>query len=146
MADIFRLKETCGSISDSEGKPFFESCLYSSCFGGKDTCRKVGCLHRAVSKEFVTDINRWQDRDKLRELKNDWWFWCLVCMRAKSLQLRLTLCDPMECTFPGSSVHGILQARMLECVCMSSSKRSSRPRDQTRVSYVSCIGRWVLYC
>ena len=66
-----------------------------------------------------------------------------MCMHAKSLQLYLTLCDSKNCN-PGSSVHGILQARILEWVVMPSSKGSSRPRDQTHVSYVS-IGRRVLY-
>ena len=46
---------------------------------------------------------------------------------------------------PGSSVHGILQARILEWVAMPSSRGSSQPRDRTSISYVSCIGRWVLY-
>ena len=45
----------------------------------------------------------------------------------------------------GSSVHGILQARILEAVAMPSSRASSQPRDWTRVSYVSCISRRVLY-
>ena len=45
-----------------------------------------------------------------------------------------TLCDPMDCSMPGSSVHGILQARILELVAMPSSRGSSQPRDQTRVS------------
>ena len=39
----------------------------------------------------------------------------------------------------------ILQARMLEWVAMPSSRGSSQPRDRTRVSYVSCLGRWALY-
>ena len=42
----------------------------------------------------------------------------------------LTLCDPMDCNPPGSSVHGILQARILELVAMPSSKGSSQPRDR----------------
>ena len=42
---------------------------------------------------------------------------------------------------PGSSVHGVLQARILEQVAISFSRGSSKPTDQTRVSYVSCIGR-----
>ena len=50
------------------------------------------------------------------------------------LQLCLTLCDPMDCSPPGSSVHGILQARILEWVAMPSSRGSSQPRDQTCVS------------
>ena len=58
---------------------------------------------------------------------------------------RVQLCDPRHCSPPGSSVYGILQARILEWVAISSSRRSSQPKDQTRVSYVSCIGRWVLY-
>ena len=60
-------------------------------------------------------------------------------------QSRLTLHDPMDCNPPGSSVHGILQARILEWVAMPSSRESSQSRDQTRVSYVSCIGRLVLH-
>ena len=48
-----------------------------------------------------------------------------LCMRVKSLQSCLTLCDPMDCSLPGSSVDGILQARMLEWVAMPSSRRSS---------------------
>ena len=51
----------------------------------------------------------------------------------------------MDCSPPGSSVHGILQARIPEWVAMLSSRRSSWPRDWTCVSYVSCIGRQVLY-
>ena len=54
------------------------------------------------------------------------------------------LCDPMDCSPPDSSVHGILQARLLEWVAMPSSRGSSRLRDQTCVSHVSCAGRWVL--
>ena len=40
-----------------------------------------------------------------------------------------TLCNPMDCSPPGSSVHGILQARILEWVAMPSSRGSSQPRD-----------------
>ena len=55
------------------------------------------------------------------------------CMRAKSLQSCLTLCDPMGCSPPGSSVHGILQARILEWVAVLSSRGSSQSRNRTRV-------------
>ena len=44
--------------------------------------------------------------------------------------------DPMDCSPPGSSVHGISQARMLEWVAISVSRRSSQPRDQTHISWV----------
>ena len=50
-------------------------------------------------------------------------------MLAKSLQLCPTLCDPMNCSPPGSSVHEILQARILEWVAMPCSRESSPPKD-----------------
>ena len=88
-----------------------------------------------------------------------------VCVLAKLLQSCLTLCNPMDRSLPDSSVHGILQARILERVAMPSSRGSSPPLmspalagkfcqslmslalagEQTRISYVSCIGRQVLY-
>ena len=52
-----------------------------------------------------------------------------LCVLAKLLQSFLTLCDPMDCSPPGSSVHGILQPRILEWVAMPSSRASSQPRD-----------------
>ena len=61
------------------------------------------------------------------------------------LQSCLTLCDPTDSSRSGSSVHGILQASIVEWVAMSSSRGSSQPRDQNCVSYVSCIGRQVPY-
>ena len=48
-----------------------------------------------------------------------------------------TLCDPMDCSLSGSSVHGIFQARVLEWVAISFSKGSSRPRDWTQVSRIA---------
>ena len=47
-----------------------------------------------------------------------------------------TLCDPMDCSLPGFSVHGIFQARVLEWVVISFSRGSSRPRDRTQVSRI----------
>ena len=55
------------------------------------------------------------------------------------------LCDPMDDSLSGSSVPGILQTRILEWVAISSSRRFSQLRDETQVSYVSCIGRQILY-
>ena len=69
----------------------------------------------------------------------------ITVVLAKLLQLCPTLCDPIDCSLPGSSVHGIFQARILEWVVMPSSRVSSQPRDGTSVSYVSCMGRSVLY-
>ena len=52
-------------------------------------------------------------------------------------QLCPTLCDPMNYSCPGSSVHGILWARILEWVAMLFSRAPSRPRDQSQVSYIA---------
>ena len=59
--------------------------------------------------------------------------------RVKLLQSCPTLCDPIDCSLPGSSVHGILQARILQWVAMPSSRGFSRPRDRTHVSCGSYI-------
>ena len=58
------------------------------------------------------------------------------------LSLVRLFCDPMDCSLPGSSVHGIYQARILERVAISFSRGFSRPRGWT---CVSCNGRWILY-
>ena len=50
-----------------------------------------------------------------------------------------TLCDHMDCSLPGSSVHEIFQARVLKWVAISFSRGSSQPRDQTCVSRISCV-------
>ena len=63
-----------------------------------------------------------------------------ACVCAKLLQSWPTLCDPVDCSLPGPSVHGILQERILEWVTMPLFRGSSQPRDQTCMSYVSCIG------
>ena len=69
-----------------------------------------------------------------------WDFYCtafpiktdsVLCLVAQSC---LTLCDPVNCSPPGSSVHGVLQVRILEWAAMPSSRESSQPRDRTQVS------------
>ena len=60
-----------------------------------------------------------------------------VC--AKLLQSYLTLCDPMDCNLPKSSVHGTLQARILGRVAMPFTRGSSQPRDRTQISCSFCI-------
>ena len=52
-----------------------------------------------------------------------------------------TVCDPVDYSPPGSSVHGVLRTRILGWIAISSSRRSSRPRDQICVSWGSCIGQ-----
>ena len=60
-------------------------------------------------------------------------------MCAKSLQLCLTLCSQMDCGLSGSSVHGILQARIVESVAMPSSRGSSWLRDRTHISCIPAL-------
>jgi len=68
-----------------------------------------------------------------------WVYCCCPCLVTK---LCLILCNPMDCDPPGSSVHGILQAGILEWIAIFFSRGSSRPRDWTQVS---CLGRHILY-
>ena len=60
------------------------------------------------------------------------------------IQLCPTFCNPMDCSSPGSSVHGILQARILEWVAIPFSRGSSQPRAQTQVSCIAgrCFTIW----
>ena len=67
-----------------------------------------------------------------------------VCARMY-IWLCQTFYGPMDCSLPGSSIHGFFQARILKRVGISSSRGSSWPRYQNPVSGVSCLGRWVLY-
>ena len=70
----------------------------------------------------------------------NWVVWAVCCcLVTKSW---LTLCKPMDCSPPGSSVYGISQVRILEWVAISFFRGSSWPRDQT---HISCIGKRILY-
>ena len=60
----------------------------------------------------------------------------IMCVLATQ-SLSLTLCDPMDYSLPGSSVHGILQIRILEWVAYPFYRGSSQPRDQTQVSHIA---------
>ena len=67
--------------------------------------------------------------------------WCPSLQESESevTQLCPTFCNPMDCSLPGSSIHGIFQARILEWIAISFSRRSSQPRDWTQVSRI--VGR-----
>ena len=78
----------------------------------------------------------------IRQRSASWQLCCCGCLVTKSC---LTLCDPMDCSPPGFSVHGILQARALELVAISFFRGSFRHSNQTHVSCMSCIGRQILY-
>ena len=97
-----------------------ETALYE--WGTQETWQWAGAIARALSRKR-------QGSSLLLQL--------CVCA-----QLCLILCDPMGCGPPGSSVHGILQARILEWVAISSSRGSSRLRDWACVSHISIAGKF----
>ena len=68
-----------------------------------------------------------------------------ACVRAKLLQSHPILCNPMDCSPPNSSVHGIFHAGTLEWVATPSSRGIFPTQYQTHISYASCTGRWILY-
>ena len=85
----------------------------------------------------LLQLYSWMIFSKFVELYNQ-------CACSVALSCR-TLCDPMDYSPPGSSVHGIIPARILEWVAISSSRGPSRPRRWTWVSCGSCGGRRILY-
>ena len=103
----------------------------------------VSCIGgRFFTIWVIREVHNWKSKDLKWVSLEDPWFWVArlpltfqECLCTKSLQMHLTLCDPVDCSPPGSSVHGILQARILEQVAISSWRASSWPRDQTLVSY-----------
>ena len=78
-------------------------------------------------------------------------YYCTLCCLSSPLEFQLQGGDcflqfcVLVASLPGSSVHGTLQARILEWVAISYSRGSSRPRNRTDVSCISCIGRHMLY-
>ena len=99
-------------------------------------------LHMNIYSSFIPNspnlkaikitFSRWNDKLQYIQTRQ-------YRMHAQSC---LTLCNPMDCSPPSSSVYGILQARILERVAMDSSRGSSPPRDWT---CISCIGKLVIY-
>ena len=107
--------------------------------------RRVAPTHHNERKPLSNNEDPAQPKKKkkrwdYRENKKCLFFQSVTMFTAAVLvsKSRLTLCNPMDCNPPGFSVHGIFQA-ILEWIAMPSSRRSSEPRDQTRVSYIAAI-------
>ena len=93
-----------------------------------------GCHRLLCQMQF---LRYWTQGSIFGRLVKRWILSTCACVCAKLLQSPLTLCDPVNCSLPGSSVHGTLQARILEWVAVLSSWGSSRPRDRTCVSCIA---------
>ena len=128
----------------------FELRKPTSCFSVGQSLRPVTWYLTAGNCRSVSGT-RWCGSPRF--CLHPWGYWLNVKVGSRSfpsdgscyLVARLcpTLCHPMDCSPPGSSVHGIFQVRILEWVAISFSRGSSWPRYW---SWVSFIGRWILYC
>jgi len=116
----------------------------------RETCEKdVGSLQKLKMAPSWQSARKWGPQTysskELNSAKNlDELGPRFILVRAVSLQSCPTLCDPMDCSPLGSSVHGILQAKILKWVAISSSGALPNPGMEL-MSHVFCIGRWVLY-
>ena len=105
-------------------KPFFlsSSTKHSGARDGSTDNGSSGGFWDPVTVRYVSEGIKCTI---LQTPKIDANMYCFMCVHAKSLQSCLTLCDSVDCSPPGSSIHEILQARTLEWVATSSSGRSS---------------------
>ena len=132
---------------------------------GKESACNVGdpgldsWVRKSLEKEMATHSSNSMEPGRLQSMgshgvtrsQHNWAnFTCTFKLMRQELacvcgQSYLIVCDPVDYSPPGSSVHGIFQARILEQVVISSSRRSSKPKDTTHLSCVSCTGRQILY-
>ena len=108
----------------------------------QQTCTWISniCIHNHQKLETTKmTFRRWVEKHSVVRLHSEMRACMCACQAASVVSDSATLWT-IVC-LPGSSVHGILQARLLEWVAMPSSRGSSRPRDQTPISSVSCTGR-----
>ena len=106
--------------------------------------RKSGVLQSMGSQKaglnWVTELKRYTlNKTECQLVTAGATSW--VCACAQSC---LTLCNPTACSPPGSSIHGIFQARLIEQIAISYSRGSSWSRDQTHITFISCLGRQIL--
>ena len=87
-------------------------------------------------------LPHWAKHTSFSDEQGGWCYMTKSMLRAQSLSCVQLFFDRVDYSPPGSSVHGTSQARIVEWIVTSSSKRSSRPRDQT---HISCIRKQILY-
>ena len=132
------------------------------CPGVENDCPlQYSCLENSMSRGawWATVHGATKSGTWLSDWAHTWWFTLWICFRCtlvcyqlymcicicvhlhtrtKSLQSWMTFCDPVDCSPPGPSVHGVLQARILEWIAISSSRGPSQLKDRT---HVSCVGK-----
>ena len=145
----FKLLQIVGRIQSLEGPYFLGAASWGPVLSPKDHPHSFLCDHPPhfrASKDIKTSICFESLCFSILDFRFYPVIWiCIyvcVCSVARSYP---TLCDPMDYNLRGSSAHGILQARILEWVAISSSTGSSQPKDWPRVSCISCTGRRILY-
>ena len=118
------------SPGEGNGSPLQYSCLENP----MDRRSWQAIVHRVTkSQTWLSDFTK---------IANTCYYLCFVCLfvfdsESKVTQSCLILCEPVDCSPSGSSVHGILQARILEWVAISFSRGSSQPRGRTQVSCIT---------
>ena len=118
--------------------------LEFSCF---TICASFCCTEKWISYKHISSLCHHRALSRVLCAIQQVLISSLFYTCAKLLQLCWTLCDPMGCSPPGSSIHGLLQAKILilEWVTISFTRGSFWPRDRTHVSFFSCAGMRVLY-
>ena len=103
--------------------------------------QKDSCIPMFIAALFIALKTR---KTPKCSLTDEWIKRCGIKREREVAQLCPTLCNPMDCSLPGSSVHGIFQAIVLEWIAISFSKGPSQPRDWTRVSRIvdRCFTVW----
>ena len=122
-----------------DGTPFQYSCLENPTDRGAWRAAVHGVAQSQTRLKWLSSSSSVTEKGNFNLIHTH--FVCCVALNCFSC-VRPTLCNPMDYRLPGSSVHGILQERILEWVPMPSSRGSSPPRDWTHFLSVS-FGRWV---
>ena len=117
----------------------------SVCVCARVHTQRWPCMH--LSRCDCVSVKQWAEWMEQRDWHQTPWVWILALpleSEREVAQSCLTLCDPMDCSLSGSSVHGIFQARLLEWIAISFSRGSSRPRNRTPVSRIAgrCLTVW----
>ena len=106
------------------------ACIFASLLCFPSLCLNIALERQCEGANFKANYSVHRETDQLPGMKSE----------SEVRQSCPTLCDPVDCSPPGSCAHGILQARILEWVAIFFSRGSSWPRDWTQVSHIAGRG------